>query len=378
VLNDADYMARALLHAERGRGRTAPNPIVGAVVLSEDGVVVGTGHHGWAGEAHAEVHALDEAGSRARGGTLYCTLEPCPHVGRTGPCTSRILEAGIRRVVAAVQDPNPRVSGRGFAQLRERGVDVSEGVLAEAAARANAPFFTWIRKHRPFVTMKVALSSDGRVAERSGAPTSITGPDAARQIHRDRAAADAIGIGVGTVLADDPLLTPRGAWRARPLTRVVFDRTLRTPTQARLFSTLDAGPVVILCPEQGAASAEAVALEHAGARVEPVSGDFLPAALSRLADLDVTSLIVEGGPTLHEAFWRAKLVDQVQIYVGRLPIDHGPNGGSRSSVPWLDASIFPWSELAWTRIRWFGTDLCLEADVDDSLTRGAHDVYGTD
>ncbi|MGH9330159.1 MAG: bifunctional diaminohydroxyphosphoribosylaminopyrimidine deaminase/5-amino-6-(5-phosphoribosylamino)uracil reductase RibD, partial [Vicinamibacterales bacterium] len=193
MLTDNDYMERALLHAERGRGRTSPNPVVGAVVVS-DGVVVATGYHERAGGAHAEVRALDAAGKRARGATLYSTLEPCCHTGRTGPCTERIIEAGIRRVVAAVRDPNPRVAGGGFAALRAGGIDVVDGVLAEAAARANQSFFTWVREARPFVTMKIALSRDGRVAARPGARTAITGPAAGRQIHRDRAEIDALGV----------------------------------------------------------------------------------------------------------------------------------------------------------------------------------------
>src|SRR6185436_6174484 len=168
VLTDPDYMARALFLAERGRGRTSPNPMVGAVVVSSDGVVVGQGYHQRAGEAHAEVHALDMAGQRARGGTLYSTLEPCSHLGRTGPCVVRIVEAGIELVVAAVIDPNPRVSGRGFAFLSEHGVRVEIGQGREAATELNQPFFTLVRKRRPFVIMKAALSQDGFMAATPG------------------------------------------------------------------------------------------------------------------------------------------------------------------------------------------------------------------
>jgi diaminohydroxyphosphoribosylaminopyrimidine deaminase/5-amino-6-(5-phosphoribosylamino)uracil reductase len=356
MLTDADYMARALIHAERGRGRTAPNPIVGALVVSDAGVVVGAGHHEAAGQPHAEARALDAAGTRARGATLYCTLEPCCHVGRTGPCTTRIIDAGVRRVVAAIEDPNPRVAGGGFRHLRGRGVEVVNGVLREEAARANAPFFTWIREGRPLVTMKAALSADGRVAARARQPTAITGPAATRWVHRERASADAIGVGAGTVLVDDPLLTARGAWRHRPLTRVVFDRRLRTPARARLFSTLEAGPVIIMTTAEAATADRARALSRAGARIEPISGEFLPAALRRLGQLEVTSLTLEGGPTLHAAAWRAGVVDRVQLFVGQTTL--GPEG-----VPWLDGEALAWGALVAGRMHWVGEDVLIEANV---------------
>ncbi len=231
-------MARALLLAERGRGRTSPNPMVGALVVDDEGVVVGRGRHESAGGPHAEVHALVDAGERAAGATLYCTLEPCSHTGRTGPCAPRVVAAGIRRAVVAVGDPNPLVSGRGIGYLREHGIDVTVGVLAEQAEKLNEPFFTRMRFRRPFVTMKVALSLDGCVAAAPGIRTQLTGPSAARAIHRERAEIDALAVGSGTVLADDPLLTARGIYRYRPLVRVVFDRRLRTPVTARLFSTI--------------------------------------------------------------------------------------------------------------------------------------------
>jgi diaminohydroxyphosphoribosylaminopyrimidine deaminase/5-amino-6-(5-phosphoribosylamino)uracil reductase len=356
MLTDADYMARALFLAERGRGRTAPNPIVGALVVSDAGVVVGAGYHESAGKPHAEIRALDAAGASARGATLYCTLEPCCHVGRTGPCTTRIIEAGVRRVVAAIEDPNPRVAGGGFRQLREGGVEVIDGVLRIEAARANAAFFTWVREGRPLVTMKVALSADGRVAARTGARTAITGPAASRWAQRDRAGTDAIGVGVGTVLVDDPLLTARGAWRHRPLTRVVFDRSLRTPPTARLFSTLGSGPVIILTTPESASAERATSLSRAGARIESISGEFLPAAFRRLGQLDVTAVMLEGGPALHAAAWRAGLVDRVQMYIGQMTL--GPQG-----VPWLAADVLPWGVLDGVRARWLGDDVLIEAHV---------------
>src|SRR6185295_19350747 len=186
VLTDTEYMARALAIAERGRGRTSPNPMVGAVVVDREGVVVGRGTHEFAGGPHAEVHALRDAGERARGGTLYCTLEPCSHIGRTGACAPVVADAGLTRVVVATADPNPLVNGSGLEILRRRGISVTAGILDREARTLNAPFFTVMTRHRPFITMKVALSADHRIAMRPGVRTSLTGPAAARLIHRDR------------------------------------------------------------------------------------------------------------------------------------------------------------------------------------------------
>src|SRR4029079_12245363 len=235
-------MARALAIAERGRGRTSPNPMVGAVVVDQEGVVVGKGAHEFAGGPHAEVHALRDAGDRARGATLYCTLEPCSHVGRTGACAPVVAAAGLKRVVVATTDPNPLVNGSGLEILRNRGIAVTSGVLDHEARTLHAPFFTVMTRHRPFITMKVAMSADHRIALRPGVRTPLTGAAAFRLIHRDRAEVDAIAVGSGTVLADDPALTPRGAFRYRPLVRVVFDSRLRTPPDPRLVSTLNSGP----------------------------------------------------------------------------------------------------------------------------------------
>jgi diaminohydroxyphosphoribosylaminopyrimidine deaminase/5-amino-6-(5-phosphoribosylamino)uracil reductase len=334
VIDDAACMARALLLAERGRGRTSPNPMVGALVVDADGVVVGRGSHERAGGPHAEVHALVDAGDRAQGGTLYCTLEPCAHTGRTGPCATRVVDAGIRRAVIAVEDPNPQVRGRGLQYLRDHGVDVHVGVMAEEAARLNRPFFTYIQHGRPFVTLKAALSLDGMVAARRGARTPLTGPEANALVHHERAEVDALAVGSETVLVDDPLLTVRGVYRDRPLTRVIFDRRVRTPPAARLFSTLDAGPVIVVTTESSDAAvrARAEALVAAGAQVECIAEpSFLRAALARLASREVMSLIVEGGPMLHEAFWRAGLVDRVELFVS--PAAIGAEGVEWGALP---------------------------------------------
>lgn len=324
TLTDADYMARALFHAARGRGRTSPNPVVGAVVVSPDGVIVGQGYHAKAGEAHAEVRALDMAGGRARGGTLFCTLEPCSHTGRTGPCGSRIAEAGIARVVAAVEDPNPLVRGRGFEYLRARGVRIDVGLGRHSASRLNQPFFTTMRDGRPFVTLKAAISADGCLAAAPGERTALTSDVANRHAQRVRAEVDALAVGVGTVIVDDPMLTARGAFRERPLTRVVFDRTLRTPPEARLLSTRAAGPVIIVTTPDGAgASQRRGALEARGAEVVVADGS-VSAGVCALAARGITSVLIEGGAALHEAAWDEGVVDFVRLYV--TPHVLGPAG----------------------------------------------------
>ena len=222
-------MRKALALAERGRGTTSPNPMVGALVVDDEGVIVGRGAHLVAGGPHAEVIALGDAGPRARGATLYCTLEPCSHTGRTGPCAPLVGNAGLRRAVIAIEDPNPLVHGAGLRHLRERGIETIVGVEEAAARRQNAVFLTNLARGRPHVTLKAAVSLDGRLGA-PGVRTRLTGPAANRRVHRQRAEVDALGVGSETILTDDPALTPRGAFRGRPLTRVIFDRRLRTPS----------------------------------------------------------------------------------------------------------------------------------------------------
>lgn len=310
-------MRRALAHARRGLGRTSPNPVVGACVVGPDGVVLGDGCHERAGDAHAEVVALREAGARARGATLYCTLEPCVHTGRTGPCTDRIIEAGITRVVAAMEDPYPLVRGRGFATLRDHGITVETGVERHEASLLNQPFVTSVREGRPFVILKAATTLDGRLAASPGVRTSITSTAATRHVHHQRAWVDAIAIGSGTLLVDDPVLTPRLVYRERPLTRVVFDRRLRTPPGARLCSTLSAGPVIIVTAAETVRrhGARAAALEAAGMTVMALHTADLASGVQALGERGVQSLLIEGGATLYQAAWDAGIVDYVQVYV---------------------------------------------------------------
>jgi len=354
-------MARALAVAERGRGTTSPNPIVGALVVDDEGVVVGRGAHLVAGGPHAEVLALAEAGERARGATLFCTLEPCSHTGRTAPCAPQVVAAGIRRAVIAMGDPNPLVSGRGIELLQSQGVEVTVGILEADARRQNAPFLTRIARGRPHVTMKVALSADGKVALAGGRPTRLTGDVASRRIHRDRAEVDAIAIGSGTLLNDDPLLTARIAYRRRPFVRVIFDRRLRTPPAARVLSTLESGPVIIVTGNADAsASQEPLSvLTRAGATVEAVSTDgstFEDAALRRLTQAGVSSVILEGGPTTHRAFWDRGLVDRVQMYV--VPRSIGPDG-----LGWWATADQVVAGLEDVRRTKLGADMLIEGDV---------------
>ncbi len=357
MLTDRDYMARALFLAERGRGRTSPNPMVGAVVVSSDGVVVGHGYHQRAGEAHAEVLALDMAGDRARGGTLYSTLEPCCHLGRTGPCAVRIVEAGIVRVVAAVVDPNPRVSGQGFAYLSQHGVQVEIGPGREAATALNQPFFTLVRKRRPFVIMKAALSQDGFIAAAPGRPTRLTSACADRHAQRLRAEIDAIGVGVGTILADDPQLTSRVAYRERPLTRVVFDRELRTPPGARLLSTPAAGPVIIVTTAPSYQRADVRrALEARGAQLAVAADGTMRAALECLGGRDISSLLLEGGAAVHCAAWQEDVVDFVRVYVT-------PHVLGTGGVPFLEGCRFSTAVLAERHVVPLGPDVLIEGYV---------------
>jgi diaminohydroxyphosphoribosylaminopyrimidine deaminase/5-amino-6-(5-phosphoribosylamino)uracil reductase len=325
-------MRRAIEHARRGLGRTTPNPIVGACVVSDEGVVLGQGAHESAGGPHAEINALDEAGAEARGATLYCTLEPCSHTGKTGPCTERIITAGIRRVVAAMGDPFPQVNGRGFAALRAHGVEVDVGVEHDAAVRLNQPFLTTVRQGRPFVILKAATSLDGRIAAAPGERTPLTSAPARRHAQYMRAQVDAIGVGSGTVLVDDPLLTVREVYRERPLTRVIFDRRGRVPSSARIFSTLSAGPIMV------------------------VTSNELGDALKQLAAEGIQSLLLEGGATLHAAAWDAGVVDYVQLYVA--PVWLGQCG-----VPLLEGREFTSASLVERRVEQIGPDVLIEGYV---------------
>ncbi len=292
---------------------------VGAVVV-KDGVVVGRGYHRRAGTAHAEVVALRRAGERARGGDLFVNLEPCNHVGRTGPCVASVVAAGVRRVVVGLRDPNPLVNGKGIRALQRARIEVATGVLEEECRRLNEAFACYITERRPFITFKAAITLDGRVAARSGDSRWVTGEEARLEGHRLRDANDVILVGVGTVLADDPTLTCRGVPRGRDPIRVVVDSRLRTPTTAKVVAAAagSTAPTWIVTTH-AAPQRRAAALEAAGAqvlRVDDEGGRVAPAALLRLlGERELMSVLLEGGPTLAGSFWSAGLVDRVVVFL---------------------------------------------------------------
>jgi diaminohydroxyphosphoribosylaminopyrimidine deaminase/5-amino-6-(5-phosphoribosylamino)uracil reductase len=303
------------------------------------------------------VQALGMAGVRAQGATMYCTLEPCCHQGRTGPCAPRIVEAGIARVVAATVDPNPVVDGRGFHYLRAQGVDVEIGLRQSAAVRLNQPFFTLTREGRPFVILKAATSLDGCIARTRGERTDFTSAAANRHAHGVRAEVDAVGVGVGTILCDDPLLTPRGVYRDGPLIRILFDRRLRTPPSARVLSTRDAGPVIIVTEAEAARRADVrKPLEDRGAEIEVARDGSFGAALERLAARHIGSLLLEGGAALHASAWDEGLVDYVRLYV--TPHIIGPDG-----LKLLDGRRFSSAALVEPRVEPLGPDVLIEGYV---------------
>jgi len=357
MVTDTDLMRRALFHAGRAEGVTTPNPMVGAVIVSPDGVVVGQGRHPRAGEPHAEVFALEDAGDRARGATMYVNLEPCCHTGRTGPCTRRIIAAGIRRVVAAMRDPNPLVSGKGIDELRANGVEVDVGLLGDEAERLNRAFTLVQTEGRPMVIAKAAVSTDARIAAAPGTRTQLTSAEANRRTQRIRAAVDAVGVGSGTLLSDDPVLTVRDVYRPRPLARVIFDRRLRTPSTARIFSTLKAGPVIIVttAASPGRDPDKARALAAAGATLLEGSGD-LRQDLRELVRFDISTLLLEGGAMLHAAAWRADLIDRVHVILA-------PTALGESGVKFFDGIDVPASALIPVKVDRLGPDTWMEADV---------------
>ncbi|MBC8085969.1 MAG: bifunctional diaminohydroxyphosphoribosylaminopyrimidine deaminase/5-amino-6-(5-phosphoribosylamino)uracil reductase RibD [Phycisphaerae bacterium] len=309
-LADAKHMARALLLAERGAGNVAPNPMVGAVVVL-DGQVVGEGWHATYGREHAEVVALSGAGERANGATLYVTLEPCNHTGKTAPCVQAIIAAGIKRVVFAIDDPNPVATG-GVAALRAAGIETESGVLAEEASELNQPFLFASRgATRPWVTLKLALSLDGAVVDASRERGWLTGPDAQRAVHFMRARADAIGIGIGTALADDPLLTVREAPAPRvPPTRVVFDRAARLPVDSQLVRGAGENPLIVLASGQSPSREGALA----ALGVDVIRVKDIEDGLVELRERGIRHLLVEGGAVVASALMSAGLVDRLIIF----------------------------------------------------------------
>ncbi len=342
------HLRRALELAEGGRGRVSPNPLVGAVIV-RDGAIIGEGFHAELGGLHAERAALADShrrGEDPRGATMYVTLEPCAHQGRQPPCTEALLEAGLGRVVIAAEDPTEKASGRGPGILRDGGVEVvsAAGAEATAARLLNQPFRKHARTGLPLVILKMAMSLDGRTAPPVGGSPWISGEESRVFVHRWRAECDAIAVGIGTVLADDPLLTARPPDTERQPIRVVFDSEARLPLDSQLLRTLDQSPVLVVVSAQ-ADSARAATLRDAGAEVVAggtTPGDRVAAALADLGRRQITSLFLEGGPTLASAFVAAGEVDEARIFIapillgggagraGPVVETGGPAGGPRS------------------------------------------------
>jgi diaminohydroxyphosphoribosylaminopyrimidine deaminase / 5-amino-6-(5-phosphoribosylamino)uracil reductase len=317
---DRRFMQLALTLGRRGLGRTWPNPAVGAVVV-KDGVIVGRGWTQPGGRPHAEPVALNRADGAARGATLYVTLEPCSHFGKSPPCADAIIAAGVARVVAAIEDPNPAVAGRGHAKLRAAGIAVDVGLFAQEAAHDHAGHFRRVLDKRPHVILKLAVSADDKIGAAGGKPIAITGEAARSRVHLMRAQSDAILVGIGTVLADDPLLTCRlpGMEKRSPV-RVVLDNSLRIPSDSRLVRTARETPLWVIAAELADAPA-AARLGASGAQVMRVipkagSGLDLRAVLHALSDKGITRLMVEGGSRVASSFVAAGLVDEVWLFRG--------------------------------------------------------------
>jgi diaminohydroxyphosphoribosylaminopyrimidine deaminase / 5-amino-6-(5-phosphoribosylamino)uracil reductase len=378
--SDEQFLHRALDLARQGIGLTSPNPCVGAVIVNSAGQVVGEGFHTYEGLKHAEILALELAGEKARGGTLYINLEPCSHQGRTGPCAEAIIASGIGRVVASIEDPNPEVSGRGLARLREAGVKVKAGLLEEEARRLNEGFAKYIRHHTPLITLKAAMTLDGKIAPpstESHNPTAlgaggagrgwITSEAARSHVQELRHQHDALMVGVGTIIADDPLLTDRsGRPRRRPLLRLVVDSHLRLPHGSRVVKTAK-DDVLVLC--SFAEEKKKKALQELGIRVEQISPampDGRPDMIGvarRLGELEITSLLIEGGATVNWAALAAGVVDKVFLYYapkilagdGSLPFAAGPGFRQMSDAAYVKS----------LKLHRFGEDFAVEGYLRD-------------
>ena len=350
--DDEKYMRQALELAGKGAGWTTPNPMVGAVVV-KDGRVIGRGYHQRAGGPHAEVNAIDDAGDRARGATLYVTLEPCNHVGRTPPCTRKIIEAGIRRVVVAMADPNPGVTGGGNAALQDHGIAVTTGICETEARVLNETFSTWVTTGRPFVIAKCAATLDGRMATRTGDSRWVTGPASRQFVHRIRHAVDGIMVGVETVKKDDPGLTTRLTARTgSDPTRIILDTHLSTPPTAKMLHQASDAPTWLVCGPDSPADRRK-ALENTGARVVDAAlkdGRIdLSSLMEKLGAMDITSLLIEGGGTVLGAAFAAGIVDKVCFFFAPkilggddgVPICRGKGPESMGqSIPVHNLSVF--------------------------------------
>jgi diaminohydroxyphosphoribosylaminopyrimidine deaminase/5-amino-6-(5-phosphoribosylamino)uracil reductase len=377
---DAKWMDRALALARRGEALASPNPMVGAVLV-RDGRIVGEGFHTYDGLRHAEIIAIEKTRSAARGSSLYINLEPCCHQGRTGPCTRTIIAAGIKRVVAAMRDPNPAVAGQGFRQLRAAGIEVVTGLAESEAQRLNEAFAVWISTKRPLVTLKSALTLDSYMIlppGRKGRSRWITSEAARAEVHRMRHAADAILTGIGTVLTDNPLLTDRtGLLRRRPLLRIVLDSRLRLPLRSQIVRTAKDDVLVFTAADPSSSRARALARagieivtlsnharrnsrRHSERSEESLRGLDLRAVVKELGRRQILNLMLEPGPTLHQAALDAGIVDKVRLFYA--PILAGLPAAERT----LSARVSsPLRSLTNLSIASFGPDFAIEAYLRD-------------
>ncbi|NLO22675.1 MAG: bifunctional diaminohydroxyphosphoribosylaminopyrimidine deaminase/5-amino-6-(5-phosphoribosylamino)uracil reductase RibD [Syntrophomonadaceae bacterium] len=314
-----EYMQRAIELASLAQGRTSPNPLVGAVIV-KDGKIIGEGYHKKAGTPHAEIHALTAAGSASRGATLYVSLEPCCHHGRTPPCTEAIIEAGIKRVVIATLDPNPKVAGGGLQKLQEAGIDAEFGLLQQAARELNEVFFKYIQKGLPFVALKTAMTLDGKIAASSGDSRWITGPEARQYVHHLRNTYDAIMVGIGTVLADNPQLNTRlNEGNGRDPLRIIIDNQLKLPLGSIIACSSREQPSLVFCGTD-IDEHKAAELTHLGVEIIKIELEHglvpLHQVLTILAQREISSILVEGGAEINASLVEQGLVDKFYWFIG--------------------------------------------------------------
>jgi diaminohydroxyphosphoribosylaminopyrimidine deaminase / 5-amino-6-(5-phosphoribosylamino)uracil reductase len=372
--HDTRFMQHALSLARKATGMASPNPLVGCVIVN-NGEIVGQGFHEYDGRAHAEVLAIKGAGEKALGATLYVTLEPCNHTGRTGPCSEAVIATGIKRVFAAMQDPNPAVSGSGFAKMRDAGIDVHVGLLEDEARKLNEPFACWIQTHKPFVTLKSALTLDGQLSlspvknssakvgakkiqdkPHGAVDTWITSEEARAEVHRMRHASDALITGIGTIVADDPLLTDRsGLPRRRRLLRVILDAKLRLSTDSRIVKTVDEDLLVFTSTPLTAPRAKK--LQDFGVELyyvrNSLAGIDPQVVMAELGRREILSALLEAGPKLNGAALAAEIVHKMVLF-------YAPKIAGQNTVPFVNAPELNLAPLKDLHIRQVGPDVAVE------------------
>lgn len=371
---DEKFMGLALSLAEEARGRTSPNPMVGAVIV-RDGQIMGSGYHRKAGTPHAEIHAIADAGARAKGATIYVSLEPCSHYGRTGPCTQAIIEAGLSHVIMAMIDPDPRVSGRGKATLEAHGIRVQTGTLESQARKLNEAYIKYVITGRPFVILKTAMSLDGKIATAAGQSQWITSEDSRRMVHQIRDEVDAILVGIGTVISDDPSLTTRLEVSSDPFSpkgnsmedggqdaiRIILDSRARIPLKSRVLNLDSPAPTIVAVTSQAPQERVAKLEQRAEVLIIPEQNGRvdLQALMEKLGQMQITSVLLEGGAEVNASALKAGIVDKVMVFIAPKLI-----GGSGSPGPIGGAGIDDLSESVLL------TDISVDRVGEDILVTG--------